>query len=396
MAPTQHSPPAPDSITPLYQALLGSRGQAYYLQRFSRFDDLGRSFPTWHWPASLLTVNWLLFRGLWGWALAYAALALGGVLAVFGIGKLAIGYSDDTVHALLGVFLASAFMLPGLYANAWYYRRCKRKIAAAVLATPDNQQAVQRLTGQAPTTRRAWLLALMNLLVLAPVLAALMLFGQWQQGVKALALVAPASVAAAGAASSPSSAATAPAPAAMASVSGRTDGGNIAEAHAPTPPASAAPQGAFEAAAAVPTTPAASAATLPASTPVATTPSAALPKASAPVAAPVAAPALANTATPAAPHVASPTEPAVPAKKARGYFVDAGIYAQTGNGQRAIDALRAVQLPVQVEQLQMVHGERTRVRVGPYADPAQARQAAARVKALGLPARVEPRAESLE
>jgi cell division septation protein DedD len=110
----------------------------------------------------------------------------------------------------------------------------------------------------------------------------------------------------------------------------------------------------------------------------------------------VAAPAKAPASTAKAAAKPTAAASAVDPKPARGYFVDAGIYAEAANARRAIDKLRGAELPAVSEQLQMVRGERTRVRVGPYAELAEARKAAARVKALGLPALVEPRAEPIE
>lgn len=368
----QSNNPQPDSATALYQALLSPIGQQYYLRRFARFDDIGRSFPTWNWAASLLTLNWLLFRGLWGWALAYACAALGVALAVFGIGKLVFDFTDATLHALLGVFLAAAFMLPGLYANALYHKRCKRQMADAILSTTDNQQALQVLARQAPKPRRLWLLALVNLGLLAPLIAMLVMFFNLRHGDRAalpwLSDDAPSASAPAGVASAVSP------PAATASAGARAMGGSIAEPPdkplaAPVPPkaeppASAAPALAGPLAPSVPQ-PAAPA----------------IPAAPSSTAAPARAPApLAVVAA-----VAAASAQAATSK----YFVDAGIYAQTANAQRAVGKLKASKLPVVADVLHMARGPRTRVRVGPFATQAQAQQAASTIHALGLPALVE-------
>ena len=84
--------------------------------------------------------------------------------------------------------------------------------------------------------------------------------------------------------------------------------------------------------------------------------------------------------------------PAVAKTSAPHFFVDAGIYAQAANAQQAIDTLKAAQLPVVSEELQMLRGPRTRVRVGPFAIRAQAMDVASRVQALGLPALVDGQA----
>lgn len=406
----QNNPPPANSITALYQALVGPLSQPYYLARFTRFDDIGRSFPTWNWAGGMLTLNWLLFRGLWGWALAYAGAALGAALAVFGVGKLVLGFTDDTLHALLGVCLAAAFLVPGMYANAWYHQRSKRQLAEAILATNDNQQAAQRLASLAPSPKRLGLLALGNAVVLAPLVALFTL--SWQLphdgklpafatptvAAKASAPAAPASMAlrpasatlaatAAAVASAPLAAPSAPASATATGTTGRSDGGSIALA--PEPAASTAPHSAPNPA------PAASKALASTAAPLAMPAVAPAARASLPAVAPTPAAVNSGKASPA-PVPATATPRPRPAEKARAqqFFVDAGIYAQAGNAKRAIDSLREAQLPVLADELDMVRGVRTRVRVGPYTNRADAEQAAQKVKGLGLPALVEARASN--
>lgn len=82
--------------------------------------------------------------------------------------------------------------------------------------------------------------------------------------------------------------------------------------------------------------------------------------------------------------------PAAPEKvpRARGYGVNVGMYAVEANAQRAIARLAEAGLPVLHDPVESARGPLTRVRVGPFERREQAEQAAARVRALGLEARV--------
>ncbi len=54
------------ATTALYRAALGPVNIGRYLPVFVRFDEEGRAGPSWNWAAALLTLNWLVFRQLWG------------------------------------------------------------------------------------------------------------------------------------------------------------------------------------------------------------------------------------------------------------------------------------------------------------------------------------------
>lgn len=83
-----------------------------------------------------------------------------------------------------------------------------------------------------------------------------------------------------------------------------------------------------------------------------------------------------------------PSPAAVQRPRARGFGVNVGMYAVEANAQRAIDRLTEAGLPVLHDPVESARGPLTRVRVGPFERRDQAEQAAARVRALGLEARV--------
>lgn len=154
MATEPANPLAAGDTAELYRAAIGPRGQDYYLRQFTRFDAAGKTGASWHWAAYWSTLNWLIYRKMWGQALAYLAAVLGMALLVFGVGKLLFSYSDTTGLLLFLAFLTAAFVVPGLYANAWYYNFCNEKISAALRATQEVKDACELLAAQASSNKR--------------------------------------------------------------------------------------------------------------------------------------------------------------------------------------------------------------------------------------------------
>ncbi len=167
MATDPANPLAAGDTAELYRAAIGPRGQDYYLRQFTRFDAAGKTGASWHWPAYWNTLNWLAYRKMWGQALAYLAAVLGMALLVFGVGKLVFSYSDTTGLLLFLAFLTVAFVVPGLYANAWYYNFCNEKISAALRATQEVKDACEVLATQASSNKRLLGLASANVALMA-------------------------------------------------------------------------------------------------------------------------------------------------------------------------------------------------------------------------------------
>lgn len=175
MAPPSSHPFIVAATADLYRAAIGPQGQDYYLAQFQRFDAKGRAGLGWNGPAFWLTLNWLLYRRMWGWALGYLVALLGLAGLIFGLGRELFDYSYARAVLLFLALLPLSYLIPGLYADAWYYRHCQRKMARALARTDSSAQACQLLQGQAPSQRGLQVLLLANGLVL--VLAALWLGG---------------------------------------------------------------------------------------------------------------------------------------------------------------------------------------------------------------------------
>ena len=100
-----------DVTTSLYRAAIGPVSTPYYLPIFTRFEEAEHAGISWNTAASLTTLNWLVFRKLWGAALAYVGIVVAIVLLVFGIGSLEVQYSETLIVALGLGPLGAAFYL---------------------------------------------------------------------------------------------------------------------------------------------------------------------------------------------------------------------------------------------------------------------------------------------
>jgi cell division protein FtsN len=388
MATAAPNPLASGDTAYLYRAAIGERSQDYYLRHFARFDGEGKAGTSWNWAAYWTTFNWLVYRRMWGWALAYVAALIGLALLVFGVGKLVLNYSDTSAILLSLLLLTAAFVVPGLYANAWFYTHCNEKITAALNKAPEIKQAAALLAADAPQSRRLWVLALGNAAVLSVALSALNWFQTTESALPQLAReqsgpMQPAAPSATAPVSAP-----APAPAVTASAPTPEPAAPVAQASpAPAEPVAAAPAPPKPepmppvTAAAKPVAPPASA---PAMMQAADRPARAEPAAPAPEAAAAPAPAVQTPAAPTSPRPAPAARK--PAPQTYVWVVQVGAYAQEDNARKAL---------AQVQSLGLEAGAETfgsqplmRVRVGPFTRQDEAERAALRIKSLDLPALV--------
>ena len=135
-----------------YKAVIGPKNQDYYLERFSRFDNDGKTSATWHWPSFLVTFYWLLYRKMWLNAVLYFFLPYAFFILV-GIVGVVMG---DAAGLLIGIaylaFLAGIFIFLPMYANAYYYNHCKKVIATVRASSHDTQRQLGELSGKGGTS----------------------------------------------------------------------------------------------------------------------------------------------------------------------------------------------------------------------------------------------------
>ena len=421
---TTNPAPEEDVTTTLYRAAIGPVSSAYYLPIFTRFEAADHAGISWNTAASLLTLNWLVFRKLWVAALAYVGIVVAVALLVFGIAHLVFQFSD-TLLIVLGLgFGLAAFVLPGLFGNALFHTECRKAMAKALTGHSNVADARDALLRQASTRRRAIVLATINVAVLLLAAFAYQQFsalshvtvmphgaleagnvavGRTTDTTTSQVRMLPASevnVAAATSAAASEGAVAVSVPASAASASS-------ALASAPASASGPMPAMATTVAATTPVS-AASTALAPAaiaSAPAAPTPAKAAstivnkakpnPQASSPqTSTPASAPAVQVRAT-KKPQASTASEPAPKASAAessqaaetKSFFINVGLFGVPENAAKAHAKLLEAGLPSVMKELKS-KTRQIRVRVGPYASQPQADAAAEKIKALQLDASI--------
>lgn len=427
--------PSDNAMTALSRLALGPVNTDYYLAVFERFDSTGRTTTTWNWAACLATLNWMVFRQLWGAALVYVAAAEGLALIVFGIGRSFLNWPPGVELGVLGAFAVLAFAVPGLYGNAILYADIRKRIARALAASRTVPEACALLEKQASSRKRLQMVVLANVVL---GVAALIAYLVWSPSdTKPLALEPAVTVAQATAAATAASTTTPASPAKATGQAASTtapmpeaapEPATVAESRlAPAPASPPAPAAAAVKASAAPK---ASTPNVPPATvlPPPAEPAPSARPASAPASkAAASAPAPAKTATPAASTRASATtsptasaastpaprreaaasrasaatKPKAPASApaaaaadkplptvgtAAGYYINVGLFAEEANARKAQARLLNEGLPAFRQELDGAKGRRIRVRVGPYDTRAQADAAAESIRAMALEA----------
>lgn len=122
-----------------YKAFVGCSSQHYYVSRFLAFDANKQTKLSWHWAAFFMTFLWLIYRKMWLAALSYFVLPT--LLVIFFSLVLTALHINNIVVILLLFFsyFVGIMLIPPLYANAWYYRHCQKKIQKAQITSPDVQ-----------------------------------------------------------------------------------------------------------------------------------------------------------------------------------------------------------------------------------------------------------------
>ncbi|QXL85568.1 SPOR domain-containing protein [Comamonas sp. NLF-1-9] len=336
----------------LRAAALGPTHLVRYLKVFARFDAAGRALPSWNWAAAVAAPAWLAFRGLWSWLGLWLLLVVALALLLLGAQIVLVLPPSMLAGLALALWLGLAAGF-GLWADALLYRQLQRRVEAAVRAAANMQQALALLAAGAPTRRRLWAVGAGSAALLA-----LLALAAWQWVSEASSQAAP----------------QAPPPAHATPIR------PVEQAPAPEPQ---------PAAAALPVWDADEAAALQQDTEAALGALAEAGAGSAPVPSASASPARAAPA--AAPPAAKPAEPAAagraPPQELRKLYINVGMFAEPANARRAQERLRAEGLPVTVAPARSASGKTLqRVRVGPFTSAAQANEAAAKVRLLGLDA----------
>ena len=429
--------PEEDVTTTLYRAAIGPVSSGYYLPVFTRFEAADHAGISWNTAASLLTLNWLVFRKLWVAALAYVGILVAVALLVFGIGHLVFQFSDTLMMTLSVGFGLAAFVLPGLFGNALFHTECRKAMAKALTSHTNVADARDALLRQASSRNRLIALGAVNAMVVLVIALAYQQFsalshvavmphGALEGGNVAIGRTtdttsparmvpsAPVSTVASGVSEV---AASAPALAASmaASTAVSTAAGPEARASA-SPPSSALAASQAQASSSMPTmvipsaSANASATTLAASKAIAPVPAAsAAPPVSAPppqkaadtgtskakpksqasspkTSAPASAPAV-QVRGAKEPNKKKASEKPLAAVADKSFFINVGLFGIPENAAKAHAKLLEAGLPSVMKELK-AKTRQIRVRVGPYSSQAQADAAAQKIKALQLEASI--------
>lgn len=403
------------STARLYRATLGEAAAERYLPVFARFDDQGLAGPVWSSAAAFFHLGWLLHHRLWLALSGCLVLATGVVLGIVGLWYGAPGWPTGIK---LGASLALAFgamLVPGLWGLAWLHTQTRRRMIAAVERAATVDGACEALAVQARDRQRrnTWgLVGGLSAVALAVVLGFTVPWDQLGQATP----VSAETPSAGPVASAPPVPTETPVPASdPVAIATPTVEASPERQPAPdplpvTPPVVDLKPGSVE------PSPTADAAPAPAAPVV-------LAMAEAGVAAPgpggrMRAPA--KKAVPVVQDASQRLPPPAPEKpvdraqmanaasaapqtsasqgaladygdirpRVKGFGVAVGMFAVADNAERVKAQLAGAGLPVLSDPVDSARGRLTRVRVGPYEQRAQAEAAAAKIKALGLEARV--------
>jgi len=356
------------ATTALYQAAIGPVNADYYLPIFTRFEAVNRAGLSWNWAASLYTLNWMAFRGLWRAALLYAATMGGAAILVF-------HFSDAVeVSVLLVLVLAVlSLVLPGVIGNALFHAESRKKMAHALSVSNTLAQACAMLNRQAVSRRRFIWLALLNVALAGAAVGVYLAF---------------------------SGAGTLPLETQKTGEERKLASVLVTDLTPQPAPAASATQ--------APATPAASSPELMAPPALASSAPAAMPLPVSPASAPVIAPAVPVPETTPAVSTQSfdvtplrlrwapvlETKPTVSTPKAsttvpvatQHFYINVGLFDKDTNARKAHAKLLAAGLAAFTQELNTRKGKRIQVRVGPFDTQSEADAAVEKIHALKLDA----------
>ncbi len=154
------------TLAVLYRLAVGPAAD-YYAPRFLRYEQAGHSQPGFHWQAMMLGPLWAFYRRLWIAGAVYAAMPVGGALAIQALSE---QLDDWNVPWLIGAALL-IWLLPSLcaatLAHSFLYRRIRRLVRNAEACTVNAAQAAQVIIARPATSGAAGLLIGAGSIVLA-------------------------------------------------------------------------------------------------------------------------------------------------------------------------------------------------------------------------------------
>ncbi|ALA84421.1 MULTISPECIES: GYF domain-containing protein [Bacteria] len=131
-APTTAALPTPatglEGDMALYAAVVGGNFPIYR-QRWRLDQGIATGSGTWHWPAFLIGLIWMMYRRMYRLAAIWA-----GTLVFFSIAEALLGVPEGMSMFINFVLNITA----AVYANRWYLSHCQREITRARVVAGDD------------------------------------------------------------------------------------------------------------------------------------------------------------------------------------------------------------------------------------------------------------------
>ncbi|MDR1276015.1 MAG: DUF2628 domain-containing protein [Candidatus Accumulibacter sp.] len=171
----QHSEPSEaasisvPSQEELFKAIIGSKNQSYYLDRFQRFEKNGKTL-SWHWPAFFVPFFWFFYRKMRSCGILYILLGFP-IIATL---RKTVEISENPMVVLSCVFLLIGMALwPPLYANSLYYTHCKKLLGGVAALSSGRERKLALLSARGGTSKTV--VILFSVTVIAGVLASVLI-----------------------------------------------------------------------------------------------------------------------------------------------------------------------------------------------------------------------------
>ncbi|WP_369521359.1 DUF2628 domain-containing protein, partial [Escherichia coli] len=128
-SPVAATAPQLEGEMALYASVVGGNFPIYR-QRWRLDQGIATGSGTWHWPAFLLGLIWMMYRRMYRLAAIWA-----GLLVFFSIAEALLGVPEGVSTVITLAINVTAAM----YANRWYLAHCQREIARARALAGDDE-----------------------------------------------------------------------------------------------------------------------------------------------------------------------------------------------------------------------------------------------------------------
>jgi len=129
-APAAQAAPTAASDDDLLDAAIGPTNLSFYRPKFDRFAA-GQGSVSWNWPSFFVTIFWMLYRRMYGYALLVWFVLPVVLILVAGIVGGITGDPSSYVSTYYLLYIIVGFIIIPMFANRLYYRHATKKIARA-------------------------------------------------------------------------------------------------------------------------------------------------------------------------------------------------------------------------------------------------------------------------